>query len=108
MVSVLGNCGIQFLDGGDNKFGITDYKNNSTDTTINFTLLFNTKHSLNDFLNEDIHKLLKLTKNISTKNFHLLNQKGTITKYENAEDILKTFIDIRLEYNQKRFKNFKK
>jgi DNA topoisomerase II len=94
-----------FLDSliDDNKYGIVNFKNNSTETIIDFTLKFNNKNSLNNLLsNEDIYKYLKLTKNISTKNFHLLNQYGSITKYDNAEDILISFVKLRLEFNQKR------
>lgn len=86
----------------DNKYGIIDYKNNSTEIKIEFTLKFNNTTLLNDFLGLDVLKILKLTKNISTKNFHLLNENGTITKYESAEEILKYFMKIRLQYNTKR------
>lgn len=86
----------------NNNYEIVDYTNNSTEVDIDFTLKFNNKNALNDFLGLDVLKILKLTKNISTKNFHLLNENGTITKYKNAEEILKYFMNIRLKYNDKR------
>ncbi len=86
----------------DNKYGIVNFKNNSTENTPCFTLIFDNKNSTRKFLELDVLKILKLVKNISTKNFHLINKQGTITKYETSKDILKEFIQIRLEYNQKR------
>lgn len=86
----------------DNKYGIVNFINNSTENNPDFTILFDNKNSVKKFLELDVNKILKLSKSISTKNFHAINRSGTITKYENAKEILKEFILLRLEFNQKR------
>lgn len=75
---------------------ITKSINKSTENSVCFEVQLDITRDL------DIYKTFKLSKNISTKNFHLLNEKGVITKYESAENILIEFIKIRLEYNSKR------
>jgi DNA topoisomerase II len=96
--------------------GIEDYKNflenlcddiiitnNSTETNVDFVLSFTSRIKFEEFINKDIlSKTLKLTRPISTKNFHLINHLGNITKYQSAEEILVDFVKIRLNYNQKR------
>lgn len=85
--------------------GILDLKtveNNSTENQVDFTLKFNKAESLSVFIKEDPYKHLRLTKNISTKNYHLLDENGVITKYRNAEEILTKFMKIRIEYSRKR------
>ena len=51
-----------------------------------------------------LYTLLRLydTKNSSYSNMHLYNRHGTIQKFNNVEEILKNFYDIRLEYYTKR------
>lgn len=80
------------------EFDIVDYINNSTDDNIEITIVFGIKPELN----ERLYKDLKLSKKINTTNFHLFDKNGVIKKYSSAEDILKEFYELRLEYNQKR------
>lgn len=89
----------------ENSYGIVEYVNYSTETKPEFDVIFNNKESLDKFLNTDVEKILKLTKTINTTNLHLIDQYGVIRKYNTASDILKSFINIRLEYNEKR-KNY--
>jgi DNA topoisomerase-2 len=77
-------------------------ENNSTENIPDFKLKFNKAESLKKFLETDVYKHLKLTKGISTKNYHLLDQNGVITKYRDAEEILTKFMKIRIEYTRKR------
>lgn len=88
----------------ENSYNINNYINKSTENNVYFELEFKNKKYLQDFLQLDLEKILKLSKNISTKNFHLFNENGKITKYESANDILIEFVNIRLKYNIKRKK----
>lgn len=82
---------------------ILSYKNNSTENTPHFTLKFSTEKILDKFImSSGFLKTMHLTETINTTNFHLINNNGTITKYNSAEDILKEFINIRLIFNVKR------
>lgn len=47
-------------------------------------------------------KALKMTNNINTTNIVCFDQNGKIKKYSSAEDILKEFYELRLEYYAKR------
>jgi len=87
----------------ENLFNTVDVKNNSTEVHADFSLIFADNASAVKFAKENnITKVMKLEKSISTKNFHLLNENGTITKYNSAEEILESFYKIRLNYNVKR------
>lgn len=86
----------------NNNYNIIDCKNNSTDTNANFSVIFKDTNYLNDFLGMDTLKILKLTKSISTKNYHLITENGSIMKYASSEEILTEFIKLRLKYNTKR------
>jgi len=65
-------------------------------------LVFDNTTNFQKFIELDLIKTLKLSKSISTKNYHLFNQKGIITHYKDAEEILLEFIKIRIEFNIKR------
>jgi DNA topoisomerase-2 len=45
---------------------------------------------------------LHTTKGLGTKNMYLFNEKGAITKYDSAFDIINQFYDVRLEFYRKR------
>ncbi len=93
---------IKFLNKQIEDKVIIDYINNSTDTEVNITIKL---QNLEEFLAEDkklIYKKLKLIKPINVSNYHLFDISGTIKRYATAEDILKEFVDIRLQFNQKR------
>lgn len=83
----------------DSVCNIKDMINNSTEVSPDFTVIFSDTSALEE---KDIAKLFKLTKSISSRNFHLLNEEGSITKYNDAEEILRYFYKIRLAYNTKR------
>jgi DNA topoisomerase-2 len=91
----------EFLEGlvKDSTYNVKDFINNSTEVHPDFLIKFSDISSLEG---QNILKIFKLTKSISTTNFHLLNEEGTITKYNDAEEILRYFYRIRLYYNTKR------
>lgn len=98
---------------------ITDtYKANVLDKLIESNIV---KYKKCDSTIEDIHieiefvdntillqdssylkKLLKLTKSISCNNFHLFDKDYKIKHYKDANEILKDFVEIRLQYYTKR------
>ncbi|KAJ9560044.1 hypothetical protein OSB04_005204 [Centaurea solstitialis] len=45
---------------------------------------------------------LKLTSKIGLSNMYLFNSEGVLKKYDDAEEILKVFVAVRLEYYKKR------
>ena len=88
---------------------ILDYKNNSSDVDIDFTITFE-KGFLNSLQWDDdenidgIEKFFKLTtsKGLSLKNIHLYNNKGQINKYNNLNEIYDEFYTERHELYVKR------
>ena len=88
---------------------ILDYKNNSSDVDIDFTITFE-KGFLNSLQWDDdpnidgIEKFFKLTtsKGLSLKNIHLYNNKGQIKKYNNLNEIYDEFYTERHELYVKR------
>ena len=51
-----------------------------------------------------IEKMLKLTSNISSTNMHMFNKDCKLRKYDNVEEIIDEFYDVRLEVYSKRKK----
>ena len=83
---------------------IIDFKNNSTEKVVHFTIKFK-KEDLHELrLKNDIENVFKLTdtKYTNYTNMHLYNSGGIITKYENVEQILHEFYMIRLAFYVKR------
>lgn len=85
---------------------IIGFKSYSTESMVKFILTFR-KGELDEFIeNREIIKLLKLTdsRNSSYSNMHLYNRKGSITKYDDTEKIMRDFYKIRIEFYIKRKK----
>ena len=88
---------------------ILDYKNNSSDVDVDFTITFE-KGFLNSLQWDDdpnidgIEKFFKLTtsKGLSLKNVHLYNNKGQIKKYNNLNEIYDEFYTERYTLYVKR------
>jgi DNA topoisomerase-2 len=83
---------------------IKDVFENYTDTTIDFVITFN-KGKLDELESakgengcNGLEKLLKLYSTSSTTNMNLFNAEDKLTKYENVEEIIDDYYDIRLEY----------
>lgn len=80
---------------------VDDYRDNGTESKVNFTISMpadKAKMMSSDFA----YKMLKLTSSVSTSNMVLFDAQGRIRKYEEPEQILQEFFDVRLELYAKR------
>lgn len=87
---------------------ITDYKDMSTDTTVDITVTF-TPGVLNQLVMKEtengcneLEKMLKLYTTKTTTNMHMFDEKQKLRKYESINDILDHFIGVRKNIYQKR------
>ncbi|KAI8092215.1 DNA topoisomerase [Gilbertella persicaria] len=80
---------------------ILDYTNNSTDMSVEFTIEVD-ENNLKKAEDMSLLKAFKITNSVNTTNIVCFDQYGKIKKYESAEDILKEFYALRLEYYIKR------
>lgn len=93
-----------FLDKLESENIIYSYKNNSTETSVSFTIKI-PNDTLWEWKNDNIvEKKLKLTSNLSTKNMYVFNEKNQIVKMECAEEIVYHFWMIRNDYYIRRQK----
>jgi DNA topoisomerase-2 len=76
-------------------------KNESTENTPKFTLIFKNPEDIKKF----DHKTLKLVCKINTSNMHLFTVSGELKKYQNPNEIIIDFVKCKLEYLQKRKNN---
>lgn len=82
---------------------ISDYKEYHTDTTVRFVISFAPGQF--DLLEREMggfHRVFKLSGSISTNCMHGFDHNNCLRKYEKANDILREFFDLRLEYYAKR------
>lgn len=93
-----------FLDRLETDNIIYSYKNESTESTILFTVSVSYV-TLIEWKEESIMKKLKLTSNISANNMHVFNEKNQIVKMESPEEIIYHFWSVRNEYYNKRKEN---
>ncbi len=82
---------------------ISDYKEYHTDTTVRFVISF-APGQFNTLEREmgGFHRIFKLSGSISTNCMHGFDHNNCLRKYEKANDILREFFDLRLEYYSKR------
>uniref|UniRef100_A0A6C0BVR7 DNA topoisomerase (ATP-hydrolyzing) n=1 Tax=viral metagenome TaxID=1070528 RepID=A0A6C0BVR7_9ZZZZ len=92
---------------------LKDYKENNTDTMVEFTLIFQ-RGKLMELINTPVAKLpgcneferlFKLYDTESTSNMHLFNEKQQIKKYETPQLIIDDFMGVRMENYTKRKEN---
>ena len=90
---------------GKKDFLIEDIKEYHIDNRISFVIKL-TPESFNQIKrlsNDDLIKLFKLTSNLPTTNMVLFDSKNKIKKYNNVEEIINEFYDVRLDfYNQRK------
>ena len=90
---------------GKKDFLIEDIKEYHIDNRISFVIKL-TSESFNQIKrlsNDDLIKLFKLTSNLPTTNMVLFDSKNKIKKYNNVEEIINEFYDVRLDfYNQRK------
>jgi DNA topoisomerase-2 len=78
---------------------IESFENHSSDTIVKF--------KVSGVKNMDsIDKDLKLTSSVRTSNMHLFNADGHIQKYDSAESILNSFVQVKLKFYEKRKSHF--
>ena len=105
----------EFADGSVDKQGkkiapvIKDFTNLSTEVAIDITVTFPkgklpeleaAANSTGDI--NGLEKLLKLSTTVSTTNMHMFDADRKLHKYESVEEIIDTFMTIRLEAYRKR------
>ena len=83
--------------------------NNSTESTVDFTIRFTDEQVLNNMTKStksktvnDLEQNFGLVKTINMNNMHLYNSEGKIQRYNNVNKILEEFYTIRLEFYGKR------
>jgi DNA topoisomerase-2 len=84
----------EYLDGLVEKKLIGGFVNNSTTEDVHFEIM--------DYTGKDLLKDLKLRKTFRVSNMHLFHPTRGIHKYESPEEILKDFVELRLEHYKKR------
>ena len=85
---------------------VKDYDDNSTDSVVEFTISFNKsiktelidkKSCSNETINE-LEKLLKLTSSLSTTNIHAFTHQEKLKKYNNTQEIIDDYYNVRMDY----------
>jgi DNA topoisomerase-2 len=84
----------EYLDTLVEKKMINSYTNNSTTEDVDFEIF--------GYTGKDLVKDLKMKKTFHTSNMHLFHPTRGIHKYANAEEILRDFVELRLEHYKKR------
>ena len=84
----------EYLDTLVEKKMITSYTNNSTTEDVDFEIF--------GYSGKDLVKDLKMRKTFHTSNMHLFHPTRGIHRYASPEEILKDFVELRLEHYKKR------
>ncbi|KAG4072540.1 hypothetical protein HA402_004629 [Bradysia odoriphaga] len=82
---------------------VSDYKEYHTDTTVRFVISFAPGQF--DTLEREMggfHRIFKLSSSMSTNCMHGFDHNNCLRKYDKANDILREFFDLRVEYYAKR------
>ena len=92
---------------GKKDFIIEDIKEYHIDNRISFVLKLNDDYfnEIKKLSNSELIKLFKLTSNIPTTNMVLFDSKNKIKKYNNVEEIINEFYEVRLDFYKQR-KNY--
>lgn len=89
---------------------LKNYDANYSHRKVNFTLHFSSSDALDTLMEEDANGITRFEtmfklvspKLLSTSNMYLFNEKGQITKYDGAVDIIRTYFTIRMGYYERR------
>lgn len=85
------------------KFELKDYKDLSTDKDVHIELYFTNKVNLQQsWIMDKMIQNMKCTTSLSTSNMYLFNKDEILTKYNNVNEIINDFIEVRMEYYVKR------
>eukprot|EP00543_Licmophora_paradoxa_P010622 CAMPEP_0202466646 /NCGR_PEP_ID=MMETSP1360-20130828/69376_1 /ASSEMBLY_ACC=CAM_ASM_000848 /TAXON_ID=515479 /ORGANISM="Licmophora paradoxa, Strain CCMP2313" /LENGTH=579 /DNA_ID=CAMNT_0049090859 /DNA_START=33 /DNA_END=1772 /DNA_ORIENTATION=- len=90
-------------DGKKKEPEIRDFKENHTDTTVDFTVIAS-KEQIDEFEKDKngLYGKFKLTSTIATSNMNAFDTRGRIRKYRSPEDVLTEFYALRLDYYDRR------
>ena len=85
---------------------VKDYDDNSTESVVEFTISFNKpiqsdlidKKSLTNETINELEKLLKLTSSLSTSNMHAFTHQEKLKKYNNTQEIIDDYYNVRMDY----------
>ncbi|XP_055377306.1 DNA topoisomerase 2 [Condylostylus longicornis] len=82
---------------------ISDYKEHHTDTTVRFVVTM-AAGEMDRLEREDggFHRTFKLSSSIQTGQMHAFDHANCLRRFDSANDILKEFYPLRLEYYRKR------
>jgi DNA topoisomerase-2 len=80
---------------------IKDYKEYHTDTSVHFVITM-TDEQMAKAEAEGLEKRFKMTTVINTTNMVCFDHEGRIRKYNNVEEIVQDFYELRLQYYRKR------
>jgi len=83
---------------------ITDYKDYNTDTTVKFIVQMTEEKIRKAETEKGFHTFFKLQTTMSTTSMVLFDHLGCLRKYENVQEIMKEFYDLRLKMYEKRKK----
>jgi len=93
---------LKVLDKLYNDKKIESYEKYSSDIDVKYHITMLNNIILSDEVMTELIKTFKLSKPLNATNMHLYNTYGIITKYDNVNDIIIEFYNIRLEYYVKR------
>ncbi|XP_055328560.1 DNA topoisomerase 2-alpha-like [Paramacrobiotus metropolitanus] len=93
--------GTETKDGKGKPAQILDYKEYHTDTTVRFVIRMSGE-KFEEFQREGFHKAFKLQQTISMSSMVLFDSNGVIRKYDNVNDILREFFEVRMAFYGKR------
>jgi len=81
---------------------IQDYKDYNTDKTVKFIISMTADNLRKVEREKGLHTYFKLQTTISTTSMVLFDHNGCLRKFENVEEIVREFFDLRMEYYAKR------
>lgn len=84
-------------DSESKKNVIVGFTDNNTDERVHFVITFPDKKLALYQNNDTIEAKLKLIRKLKTSNMNLFNEHGTIQTFENVEDIIEHWYNIRLQ-----------
>jgi DNA topoisomerase II len=76
--------------------------NNSSDIEVNIHIKIKNNNLLKKIDTDEFYKKLKLLTTITTSNMHLFDKNNKIKKYDNVNEIIKEFYELRIETYKKR------
>jgi DNA topoisomerase-2 len=91
-----------FLDSEIDKKNIITYTSNITDEKFEFLITLDEDKLDKIIENKMVYQKFKLVARLGTKNMHLYNTRGVITRYATAQDIIQEFYDTRYKMYTKR------